>query len=88
MSNWVSNDLKELRNFSGSHEVHPILSSNEDNGSTKKKISSRCSKEETRNWEHVSFEEPSKLPSGCGDKNTYRTNGEGKFITKDTLFLH
>ena len=53
--------IKELkRNFSGSHEVHPILDSKEDDGSTKK-MSSICSQNGAGNREHVSFEEPQRL---------------------------
>ena len=58
MDNWNFDVIKELkRNFSGSHEVPPILNNKEDDGSTKKK-SGICSQKGIGNREHVSFEEP------------------------------
>ena len=90
MSNWNFDNFRELRKkFSGSHEEHPILGSSGDDGSTQKTMSNRCSQKETGNGEHVSFEEPSRLPSNCGNDCTHtQSNGEGKFIIEHTLFLH
>ena len=57
MGSWNFDVIKELkRNFSGYHEVLPILDSKEDDGSNKKK-SGICSQKVIRNREHVSFEE-------------------------------
>ena len=58
MGSWNFDVIKELkRNFSGSHEVPPILDSKEDDGSTKKK-SGICNQKGIGIREHVSFEEP------------------------------
>ena len=83
MTNWDFDSFRELRkNFSGSHEVRLILGSSENDGSTQKTMSSRYSQEEIGNGEYASFEEPSRLPSNCGDNYTHtQSNGEGKFIT-------
>ena len=57
MGSWNFDVIKGLkRNFSGYHEVLPILDSKEDDGSNKKK-SGICSQKVIRNREHVSFEE-------------------------------